>query len=169
KKLFYGVRGIPFDVWDKSKCGSNLIIKGYGKVVKASEDCKTYQSVRIKFKLTKNGIYKWSVIPINITPNDVIYVGVCPSEYFDCEGKPRGWMLSSSGHFTDPDVNSRFYCESFCRKKVTVCLDMNKKTLTFIINGRKQSEVNIDIKSTLTRPYSVVSLRSPIYCKISPK
>src|ERR1051325_8163724 len=78
-------RGIAFLsksdlVWDESACGSELIIKDNGKIVRASNSCISFQSVRAKIALDKRGIFEWDVI-IEKACN-YSWVGVCASENF---------------------------------------------------------------------------------------
>ena len=88
-----GIRGIQVHkfnesdyVWDKSACGSKLIIEDNGKVVHAPGGCG-HQSVRAKMTLDNKGIFEWDVI-IEKTCT-YAWVGVCAPENFNyetCEG-----------------------------------------------------------------------------------
>ena len=57
-KYFVSWSASPFYFWDKSACGSNLIIEDNGKVVQA---CSSFRSVRAKIALNR-GIFEWDVI-----------------------------------------------------------------------------------------------------------
>jgi hypothetical protein len=107
-----GIRGIQiynsnkFElIWDESARGSRLIIEGNGKVVRASEDCGTHQSVRTKMILENNGIFEWDVIVEK--ESGYSWVGVCASENFDYEVWPgqqsTGWVLGASGYCCSND------------------------------------------------------------------
>ncbi|GES97531.1 hypothetical protein GLOIN_2v1487378 [Rhizophagus clarus] len=157
-------------VWDESICGSRLIIVDNGKMVKAPYDC-SQQSVRAKMALENNGIFEWDVIIEKIC--NCTWVGICASENFNCEiaaGKQStGWALGSNGCCRHSAKNTiENYCPSFGEgTKVTVHLDMNKRTCAFTINGIKYREVSEwnDLPSKL---YPVVSLSYPGRFRIQP-
>ncbi|CAB5166943.1 uncharacterized protein OCT59_029512 [Rhizophagus irregularis] len=144
------IRGIPSlykfaYVWDKSSCGSKLIIEDNGKVIRAQYDCYFHQSVKVKMILENKGIFKWDVI----IEKDCEYawVGVCSSENFNYEifagSQHSGLVLGSNGCcFNSGDwVNN--YCPPFKEgAMITVHLDMNKRTCAFTVNGIRYSEVS---------------------------
>ena len=155
-------RGVQYTdwVWDESACGSKLIIENNGKVVQARG---AHQNVRTKIALENDAIFEWDVFIEKYCVYS--WIGVCASEGFDYEkfagDQHTGWVLGSNGSCFHSG-NSVKYCPSFegDNSKVTVHLDMKKRTCAFTVNGTIYpvvSEWN-DLPSKL---YPVVSLRSP--------
>ncbi|CAI2194250.1 19662_t:CDS:1, partial [Funneliformis geosporum] len=152
-------------VWDESACGYNLIIEDNGKVVRASDACLKHQSVRARVVFENPGIFEWDVILDRHCAWG--WVGVCASgnlvyDNFIGNSSTVGWLLSTSGRIYHGKVNQDGYCPSFAgdNSKVTVHLDMNKRTCSFTVNGVKYPEVEgwNDLPSKL---YPVVSLKTP--------
>uniref|UniRef100_U9T4C4 BTB domain-containing protein n=1 Tax=Rhizophagus irregularis (strain DAOM 181602 / DAOM 197198 / MUCL 43194) TaxID=747089 RepID=U9T4C4_RHIID len=90
------INEICYDVWDKSACGSKLVIEDNGKIVYAPDGCG-FQSVRTKIVLEDKGIFEWDVI---IEKNcSGSWVGVCAPENLNyeywAEDQPTGWVLGS--------------------------------------------------------------------------
>ncbi|CAB5156990.1 unnamed protein product [Rhizophagus irregularis] len=160
-----GVRGISMYkftesdyVWDESACGSRLIVEDNGRVVHAPHS-GGHQSVRAKMPLDYKGIFEWSVI-IEKHCFDT-WVGVCASENLNYESwagcQPTGWVLGTYGKFKNSDKGTN-YCLQFRKDntKVTVHLNMYKKTCAFSIDDTKYKEISVkDLPSKL---YPVVSL-----------
>ncbi|RGB37156.1 hypothetical protein C1646_59110 [Rhizophagus diaphanus] len=125
------VRGISIYkfnyVWDESACGSKLIVEDNGKIVHAPYGCG-YQNVRAKAVLENEG------------------------------GQPTGWILGSSGYCSNSGKDL-YYCPMFYRddSKITVHLDMNKRTCAFTVNGIKYREVS-EWNNLPSKLYPVVSL-----------
>ncbi|CAB5188890.1 unnamed protein product [Rhizophagus irregularis] len=167
------IRGVPIYfnyIWDDTACGSKLIIEDNGKVIYARNDLDLLHSVRAKMILENNYIFEWDVI-IERTCS-WSWVGVCASENFDYEipaGKQfSGWVLGSNGNCRSSGVNIGNYCPSFGDgTKITVHLDMNKRTCAFTVNGTKYPEVSTwdNLPSKL---YPVVSLYYPGRFRIQP-
>ncbi|GBC28620.2 hypothetical protein GLOIN_2v810459 [Rhizophagus irregularis DAOM 181602=DAOM 197198] len=70
------IRGIPIYrikeselFWDESACGSNLVIEDNGKIIQASNNCKSHQSARANILIEDKG------------------------------NQPNGWVLGSGGAF----------------------------------------------------------------------
>ncbi|RGB37161.1 hypothetical protein C1646_757212 [Rhizophagus diaphanus] len=158
-------------VWDETACGSKLIIKDNGKIVQALKGCSLHQNVRAKITLENKGIFEWDVIIEKAYCDS--WVGVCASENFNYEynyagNQPTGWVLGSCGRCRNSDtVIKDYYCPSFGDgTKITVHLDMNKRTCSFTINGIKYREVSEwNLPSKL---HPVVSLRYPGRFRIQP-
>ncbi|CAB5356720.1 unnamed protein product [Rhizophagus irregularis] len=154
-------------VWDETACGSHLIIEDNGKIVRAASYLMSCQSVRAKMLLENKGIFEWDVIIEKGCGN--AWVGVCALENFNCEifaGKQSGWVIGSSDKRCSSDTTIINYCPSFGDgTKITVHLDMNKKTCYFTVNGIKYSEVWNNIPSKL---YPVVSIKYPGRFRIQP-
>ncbi|CAB5189641.1 unnamed protein product [Rhizophagus irregularis] len=90
------INEICYDVWDKSACGSKLVIEDNGKIVYAPDGCG-FQSVRAKIVLEDKGIFECDVI---IEKNcSGSWVGVCAPENLNYESwagdQPTGWVLGS--------------------------------------------------------------------------
>ncbi|CAB4403530.1 unnamed protein product [Rhizophagus irregularis] len=136
-------RGISINeisyVWDKSACGSKFVIEDNGKIVYAPDGC-SWQSVRAKIALEDKGIFEWNVIIEKSCSGS--WVGVCASENFNYEvfarTQPTGWVLGSGGAFRNHSNEVGNYCPAFGDgARITVHLDMNKRTCTFSVNGKK--------------------------------
>jgi len=156
--------------WDESACGSELIIEDEGKVVRIQKDYKFLQSVKSKLTLKNKGTYEWDII---IEKNcDYAWIGVCASENFNYEkfagNQSTGWVLGSSGS-TCHSGKWFSYCPSFEKNvgKVTVHLDMNKRTCAFTVNGIKYPVVS-DWDNLPSKLYPVVSLCCPGQFRIQP-
>ncbi|GES97574.1 hypothetical protein GLOIN_2v810536 [Rhizophagus clarus] len=156
-------------VWDETACGSSLIIEDNGKIVQASNGCNSYKSVRGKIAFENKGIFEWDVIIEKNCCNAMI--GVCASENFNYEkyaGKQStGWVINSNGNRFNSG-NYSIYCPSFYEDgtKITVHLDMNKRTCAFTVNGTKYPEVSAwNLPSKL---YPVLSLCHPGRFRIQP-
>ncbi|RIA86684.1 concanavalin A-like lectin/glucanase domain-containing protein [Glomus cerebriforme] len=163
------IRGISY-VLDDSACGSKLILENNGKVVYAPDGCNLHQSVRAKIALENKGLFEWDVIIEKFCKN--VWVGVCASENFNYEGwagdQATGWVLGSSGNY----CNSGNWLNNYCPKfgdgsKVTVHLDMNKRTCAFTVNGTRYQEVPC-WNNLPPKLYPVVSLRYPGRFRIQP-
>ncbi|GES97604.1 hypothetical protein GLOIN_2v436000 [Rhizophagus clarus] len=167
------IRGIPIYsnyVWDESSCGSKLIIEDSGKVVYTSNYLvNSWQNVRAKILLENSGTFEWDVIIEKVCV--YAWVGVCSSENLDYENwagsQTAGWLLGSSGYCYNSN-NGVKYCPPFGDgTKITVHLDMNKRTCSYTVNGTKYPEVTAwnNLPSKL---YPVVSLIYPGRCRIEP-
>ncbi|CAI2163011.1 20157_t:CDS:1 [Funneliformis geosporum] len=166
------IRGIPYVnkstyIWDESTCGSKLIIEDYGQVVRAQIG-SSYSNVRAKFSLENKDIFEWDVIIEKHC--SWAWVGVCASQNLDYEmfagAQSSGWVLGSTGYAVHSGKHLS-YCPSFEKdnSKVTVHLDMNKRTCAFTVNGTRYPAVSVwnDLPSIL---YPVVSLRYPSQFRI---
>ncbi|RGB33959.1 concanavalin A-like lectin/glucanase domain-containing protein [Rhizophagus diaphanus] len=126
-------------VWDETACGSKLIIEDNGKVIRAPKSLGSWRNVRAKMILENNGIYEWDVI-IEKACNDS-WIGIA-SENLNYEGfagdQPNGWVLGSSGYCCNSNNYIKNYCQPFGDgARITVHLDMNKRTCAFAVNGMK--------------------------------
>ncbi|CAG8736132.1 10488_t:CDS:2 [Rhizophagus irregularis] len=149
-------------VWDETACGSKLIIKDNGKIVQTIKvSSYRHQSVRAKITLGNRGIFEWDVIIEKACSYS--WVGICASENFNYENPAENqstvWVLGSCGYVCNSGI-SIDYCSPFGDgTKITVHLDMNKRTCSFTINGTKYREVSEwNLPSKL---HPVVVLRYP--------
>ena len=154
-------------VWDESGCRSMLVIEDNGKVVRAQNDCGSLKCVRAKVMFENKGIFEWDVM-IKESKGVRFEVGVCASEYFKYEisvgGEPAGWVLNSDAEFWDSKTWER-YCPKFVdNSKITVHLDMYKRTLAFAVNGTKYPELSGCDNNLPSKLYPAVSLHHP--CRI---
>ncbi|GES97610.1 hypothetical protein GLOIN_2v1869497 [Rhizophagus clarus] len=156
-------------VWDKSACGSKLIVDDNGKVVYAQNGWYNLQNVRAKVTFENKGIFEWDVIIEKAC--EYIWVGICASENFNYETfagfQPTGWVLGSSGNCFNSN-NWSNYCPSFGDDtKITVHLNMNKRTCAFTVNGIKYPEI-LEWNNLPSKLHPVVSLRHPGRFRIKP-
>ncbi|CAB5188871.1 unnamed protein product [Rhizophagus irregularis] len=168
------IRGIPMltysnYVWDELEFGSKLIIEDNEKVVYAPNDLNSWQNVRAKILLENNGIFEWDVIVEKVCAN--AWVGVCSSENFNYEffagNQPTGWVLGNDGSICNSG-KWLSYCPSFGDgTRITVHIDLNKRTCSFTVNGKKYREVS-EWNNLSPKLYPVVSLRYPGRSRIQP-
>ncbi|CAB5189667.1 unnamed protein product [Rhizophagus irregularis] len=176
------IRGIPIlpndrinesdYVWDESACGSQLIIEDNGKIVRAQNGFSLHQNVRAKMILENNGIFEWDVIIEKSCVNT--WIGVCASENLNYETfagiQPTGWVLSSGSDLRNHNSYIVNYCPTFHEDgaRITVHLDMNKRTCAFTINdGKKYREVS-EWNNLPSKLYPVVSFCYPGRIRIQP-
>ncbi|CAG8465735.1 17550_t:CDS:2 [Rhizophagus irregularis] len=175
-----GIRGKPQKpidfaesnyVWDESARGSKLIIEDNGKVVRATNDLRVRQNIRAKMILENEGIFEWDVIIEKDC--SASWVGVCASENFNYEtwagDQPTGWVLGSNGRCYSGNRVYNNYCQSFGDgAKITVHIDMNKRTCSFTVKGTKYPEISAwnNLPSKL---YPVASLCYPGRIRIQPR
>ncbi|CAB5356810.1 unnamed protein product [Rhizophagus irregularis] len=173
------IRGIPIlpkyrinesdYVWDESACGSKLIIEDNGKIVHAPNDCSSHQNVRAKMILENNGIYEWDVIIEKACYASSIGVASENLNYKEFAGKQlTGWVLGSNGYCYNSGNHINNYCPSFGDSaRITVHLDMNKRTCAFTVNGTKYPEVP-SWNNLPSKLYPVASLFYPGQFRIQP-
>ncbi|CAB4403531.1 unnamed protein product [Rhizophagus irregularis] len=164
-------RGIPKTMyaWDEKACGSNLIIEDNGKIVQAEEDCIDHQCVRGTIALENKGTFEWDIIIEKYCSWS--WIGVCASENFNYEifagSQLTGWVLGSGGLCNS--TSGFYYCPSYQEDgaRITVHLDMNKRTCAFTVNGKKYREVS-EWNNLPSKLYPVVSLNYPGRFRIQP-
>ncbi|PKY38590.1 hypothetical protein RhiirA4_451598 [Rhizophagus irregularis] len=99
------------------------------------------------------------------------WVGICESENFSYESwagcQPTGWALGTCGYFHNSNKGLK-YCSQFQNNdvKVTVHLNMYKKTCAFSVNDTKYSEVLVN--SSSSKLYPVVSFCNSARIRIPP-
>ncbi|RIA80011.1 concanavalin A-like lectin/glucanase domain-containing protein [Glomus cerebriforme] len=149
-------------VWNQSTCGSKLVIEDNGKVV-CSHLAYSLQSVRAKMILENKGIFEWDVVIEKYC--SYTWVGIC-AENFNYETsagrQTTGWVLGSDGSCYSSSSKIYNYCPTFHNDnvKVTVHLDMDKRTCAFTVNGIKYPEVS-QWNNLPSKLYPVVSLNFP--------
>ncbi|GBB85567.1 hypothetical protein RclHR1_12060005 [Rhizophagus clarus] len=154
-------------VWDETECGTNTLIEDNGKVVYLKSKTKSWRNVRAKMILEGKGIFEWDVIIEKANA----WVGVCAPENLSYEfwagRQPTGWVLGVNGLCYNSDKGSN-YCPPFGEgARITVHLDLNKRTCAFTVNGTKYPEVSTwdNLPSKL---YPVVSFNHPARLRIQP-
>ncbi|GES97532.1 hypothetical protein GLOIN_2v1844191 [Rhizophagus clarus] len=165
-------RGKPQVIYsfDETACGSKLNIEDNGKVVEASNGCDRHQSVRSKMILENKGIYEWDVIIEKHC--GTVWVGICATENFNYEKfaghQSTGWVLGSNGNCYNSSCRLD-YCQSFKNDgaKITIHLDMDKRTCAFTVNGIRYWEVT-KWNNLPPKLYPVVSLNYPGRFRIEP-
>ncbi|CAB5188874.1 unnamed protein product [Rhizophagus irregularis] len=174
KSELNNTRGIPIQiyskyVWDESECGSNALIEDDGKIVYLKSRTGSWRNVRAKMVLEGKGIFEWDVIMEKACVD--AWVGVCAPENLSYEffagRQPTGWVLGTNGYCANSNKGIS-YCSSFGDgTRITVHLDMNKRTCSFTVNGTKYPEVSAwnNLPSKL---YPVVSFNHPARLRIQP-
>ncbi|EXX55261.1 uncharacterized protein OCT59_000974 [Rhizophagus irregularis] len=169
-------RGISINesdyVWDKSASGSKLIIEDNGIIVRSLINKGLHHSVRGKKVLENNGIFEWDVIIEKDCKG--VWVGVCSSVNFDYENPAgrqfTGWVLGSNGYCRNSGISSlENYCPPFHEDgaRITVHLDMDKRTCSFTVNDTKYREVS-EWNNLPSKLHPVVSLGYRSRCRIQP-
>ena len=124
-----------------------------------------------KVTFDNESIFEWDIIIEKIST--LIRVGVSASEKFNYESggaqNNNSWVINHDGDFW----NSIDWVKSNCPKfgdgaKITVHLDMNKRTLAFTVNGIKYQEVSGWNNNLPSKLYPVVSLNHPSRIRIQP-
>ncbi|EXX71282.1 hypothetical protein RirG_079890 [Rhizophagus irregularis DAOM 197198w] len=162
------IRGIPKIeyVWDETACGSKLVIGDNGKVIRVPKGLGSWRSFRAKMVLEYSYIYEWDVIIEKAS-----WVGVASENlnYEDFAGnQPNGWVLGSCGGCYNSGYYKNDYCLSFGDgARITVHLDMNKRTCAFTVNGTKYPEVP-SWNNLPSKLYPVASLCYPGQFRIQP-
>jgi hypothetical protein len=93
----------------------------------------------------------------------------CTSENFSYENwageQPTGWVLGTDGEFSN-DNKRIIYCPQFRKDntKVTVHLNMYKKTCAFSVDGTKYKEISVS--GLPSKLYPVVTLHYPARIRI---
>ncbi|GET03754.1 hypothetical protein GLOIN_2v1482360 [Rhizophagus clarus] len=163
------IRGIPptIYIWDKSTCGSGLIIEDNEKVVRAGN---AHQNVRAKMILDNKGIFEWNIIIEKVCKD--VWVGVCATENFNymawAGNQSTGWILGINGKCWN-NSNVLDYCSQFRNDnvKVTVHLNMNERTYAFSVDGTKYPVIS-EWNNLPSKLYPIVSLHSPGLLRIQP-
>ncbi|CAB5363513.1 unnamed protein product [Rhizophagus irregularis] len=164
-KVFNNIRGISClyefaYVWDRSTCGSNLLIEDNGKVVTAKKDCTSRQFVRTKIEFEDEGVIEWNVI---IKKDGRAWIGVCASENFNYNLAADDSKVLGIGYI---GPNSKYFSPFEDNTIITCHLDMNKRTCTFTVNDKKyQGLLTWDPSSKV---YPLVSLLYPGQLQIQP-
>ncbi|GBC03175.1 hypothetical protein RclHR1_00500023 [Rhizophagus clarus] len=161
-------RGIPYIddksgyIWDKQASGSQLSIEKDGAVVRAIRGCSTHQNVRASVEIFDIGIYEWDVIIEKSCT--YAWIGICSSEEFDYERfvgvQASGWVFGSNGlcYNNNHCIN---YGKTFGEGDIiSVHLNMDNKTCSFSVNGRKFPTVSF-WTNIPSRVYPVASLKYP--------
>ncbi|RIA80784.1 concanavalin A-like lectin/glucanase domain-containing protein [Glomus cerebriforme] len=136
---------------------------------KFNETDYAWDHVRAKMILENKGIFEWDVVIEKYC--SYTWVGIC-AENFNYEkfagNQPTGWVLGSGGDCYNSAIRIFDYCPSFTNgAKITVHLDMNKRSCAFTVNGKKYPEVS-EWKNLPSKLYPVVSLYYPGRFRIQP-
>ena len=106
-----------------------------------------------------NGIFEWDVIIEKVC--GCAWIGVCAPKNLNYESfvgyQPTGWVLGSNGYCSNNGKGFKYSPSFGSGTKITVHLDMNKRTCAFTIHGTKYPMWN-NLPSKL---YPVVSLNYP--------
>ncbi|GBB93895.1 hypothetical protein RclHR1_02250005 [Rhizophagus clarus] len=140
------------------------------RIIAASDFNSTQQCVRAKVALGDKGIFEWDIIIEKAC--GASWIGVCASENFNYEtwagGQTTGWVLGSDGSYSHAGVRNSSYCPPFGDgARITVHLDMDRRTCTFTVNGIRYPEV-YQWRNLSSKLYPVASLRSPGRFRIQP-
>ncbi|CAJ0839066.1 13131_t:CDS:2 [Entrophospora sp. SA101] len=120
------------------------------------------------FKTTqgfKNGYHKWDII-VEESFEQTVYIGVCSTDIDHLQflgNQKHGWVFGSDGTIYH-DGESYYYGEPFDDlSKITVHLDMNKRTLAFSIDG---DYFGIAFTNIPSKVYPAISLTDRAQFKI---
>nr|CAG8486474.1 10634_t:CDS:2 [Entrophospora candida] len=120
------------------------------------------------FKTTqgfKNGYHKWDII-VEESFEQTVYIGVCGTDIDHLQflgNQKHGWVFGSDGTIYH-DGESYYYGEPFDDlSKITVHLDMNKRTLAFSIDG---DYFGIAFTNIPSKVYPAISLTDRAQFKI---
>ncbi|CAB5363511.1 uncharacterized protein OCT59_000766 [Rhizophagus irregularis] len=163
------IRGIPSlykfaYVWDRSRCGSNLIIEDNGEVVQAASDCRNYQSVKAKIAFESKELFEWE-ITVEVF-RDTVWVGLTSRKGF-------AWAIGSDGSYYNADSKTKEKTKNYCRPfgqgtKVIVHLDMNKRTCAFTVDNIRYPIIS-KWDNLPSKVYPLVFLNYPSRIRIQPR
>ncbi|GBB93283.1 hypothetical protein RclHR1_21410003 [Rhizophagus clarus] len=144
-----GIRGVHICesdyTWDESSCDSKLIIEENGKIVSTRDDCDLQTCVKANLTLENQGIFEWDIIIKRLC--EYAWIGVCAAENFNYVAfagfQSTGWVLGSNGLCWNSRKMIR-YCLPFGEgTRITVHLNMSKRTCAFTVNGIRYPEVSM--------------------------
>ncbi|RGB33756.1 concanavalin A-like lectin/glucanase domain-containing protein [Rhizophagus diaphanus] len=147
--------------WDES-CDTSLFIEENGKLVSVKSNCNLQTCVKANLTLKNQGIFEWDVIIEKLC--EYVWIGVCAPENFKYLAfagyQTTGWILGSNGLCWNSHKEIR-YCLPFGEgTRITVHLDINKRTCAFTVNGIRYPEVST-WNNLLLKLYPVVGLIYP--------
>jgi len=114
-----------------------------------------------------SGVHQWSVVLVNNFAD--VMVGVAPFNTEPTHFSKGFYLYSVSGTLYGPDgTSNKAYCQprTAARTKITVILDMDGKTLTFIINGAWQPVAWSNLPSVTFYPAFNVGTQNAIFTAV---
>ncbi|KAK5583014.1 hypothetical protein RB653_004604 [Dictyostelium firmibasis] len=168
-------------VWDSSKKGKIFITNNNRTITHAGDYLGSYQSIRGTEPIS-SGIVYWEFYINTLNANQTgfhLVVGVVPESfsiwqtYLTSNG---GWGYLADGRKANNSGNGVTFASCFVQESTIGCLlDMNKKTLSFYLNGVFQGVAFDNIEGTvypgvslLTGGQSVSLVSNPVFNKLPP-
>ncbi|RIA98960.1 concanavalin A-like lectin/glucanase domain-containing protein [Glomus cerebriforme] len=166
------IRGVPIFKWkiDRPEQTSRFLssffhVPNDGFTV--TEQFNIQRSITGNLKFKGRGVYEWNILIENLCKT--VYIGICNinDDLRKNDQGYHGWVLGSDGYAYHEGKWKRYDAKYKEGDKVTVHLDMKKKTCGFSINNNKKFIVS-EWKNIPSQVYPVVSLGHGSKLRIEP-
>ncbi len=150
------IRGVPIFRWKNRRLDRNPAISNGGFTVEMIAG--QYKSVSGDLIFKDRGLYEWNVVAEKL--GQKVYIGICGiNEDFNKIGQNFfGWVLGSDGYVYHNKEWKWYDAKIKEGDKVTVHLDMKKRTCAFSINGDDRKPIVSEWKDIPSQVYPIVSL-----------
>jgi len=161
------IRGVPIFKWENNK--SDFKVSNGGFTVEAIKKVEPVQPKPILGDLIfkGKGVYEWNIVIEKLSKT--IYIGICDihEDLKNNDQYYHGWVLGSDGYvYYKKDY--KWYDAKFKEgDKVTVHLDMRKKTCAFFINRIRKPLVS-EWNNIPSQVYPIVCLGHGSKLRIEP-
>jgi len=166
------IRGVPIFRWKNRRLDRNPAISNGGFTVEMiagqykslsvdsifKDRGGQYKSVSGDLIFKDRGLYEWNVVAEKL--GQKVYIGICGiNEDFNKIGQNFfGWVLGSDGYVYHNKEWKWYDAKIKEGDKVTVHLDMKKRTCAFSINGDDRKPIVSEWKDIPSQVYPIVSL-----------
>ncbi|RIA90135.1 concanavalin A-like lectin/glucanase domain-containing protein [Glomus cerebriforme] len=153
--------------WDVYCCGRRMLIDIQSPFVVTSQS-NAFEWIKTKIPISGQDLVEWDIIVEKLC--DCFWVGICTSDGYNVDyntwlGKHAyGWVFGSKGvtrHNSkiEKDKDKSKYGQKFKENdRITVHLDMKKRTCSFSVNG---TNYPVAFRNLPNRVYPAVSLKAP--------
>ncbi|RIA98958.1 concanavalin A-like lectin/glucanase domain-containing protein [Glomus cerebriforme] len=158
------IRGIPIFKWKNNVL--DLKVSGNGSTVEAKEFTQL-KSILGDLIFKGRGVYEWKILIEKLCKK--VYIGICNinEDLKKNDQGYHGWVLGSDGYVYHKGKWKWYDAKYKECDKVTVHLDMKKKTCAFSINNNKKPIV-FEWKNIPSQVYPIVSLGYGSKLRIEP-
>ncbi|PKK79449.1 hypothetical protein RhiirC2_727236 [Rhizophagus irregularis] len=177
KQALFAGKSAYFDCvsfqWDDKAHGSNIYLNNTSLITSNSS---SHEWIRTTIPISRqSSIFEWNIMVEEMC--SCFWVGICTEKGFNVEynswlGKQAyGWVFGSNGvicHNTQQEngpYTNKYGKEFKENDRITVHLDMGKRTCSFSINGKRYPIAFRDLPDEI---YPAVSLKAPGRARIEP-